>query len=291
MAAEIVQYPIVIGGTQTRVLEAGEGDRVLLFLHGLGARADRWRRNLLPMAAQGYRCIAIDLPGHGLASKGGDIPATVPALADFTARVAEALKVRDVVLVGTSLGGHILGQLALDSLEATSASAPPSLRPRGLMLIGSLGLFSLEPAVAAAICRSVQETTPDAIQRKIAFVMKIQDGITPGWLREEFMINNSAGARESFARLGAYLVDQPASDIIGTRLAAHSSELPLSLVWGALDEAVPVRIGQDAHRLLGLPEPFLIEGAGHAPYWECTDRFNPLLTTFAGRCFESAESA
>jgi len=291
MVAEIVQYPIVIGGIHTRVLEAGEGDRVLLFLHGLGARADRWRRNLLPMAAQGYRCIAIDLPGHGLAGKGTDIPATVPALADFTARAAEAMQVRDVVLVGTSLGGHILGQLALNSLEAAIATETPSLRPKGLMLIGSLGLFALEPAVAAAICRSVQETTPDAIRRKVAFVMKIQDGITPGWLREECLINNSVGARESFERLGAYLVDQPASDIIGTRLAASSSHLPLSLVWGALDEAVPVRIGQDAHHLLGLPEPLLIEGAGHAPYWECTDRFNPLLTAFAGSCFDSAGRA
>jgi pimeloyl-ACP methyl ester carboxylesterase len=288
MTAEIVQYPLAIGGMHTRVLEAGEGERVLLFVHGLGARADRWRRNLLPLAAQGYRCIAIDLPGHGLAAKGPDIPATVPALADFTARVAEVLQVRDVVLVGTSLGGHILGQLALQRLAQTVTPSTSGLQPRGLMLIGALGLFPLEPSVAAAICRSVKETSADAIQRKVAFVMKIQDGITPGWLREEYLINNSAGARESFERLGAYLVDQPALDIIGPRLAAPPRPLPLSVVWGALDEAVPVHIGQDGHRLLGLPEPMLIAGAGHAPYWECADVFNPLLTAFAGRCFESA---
>jgi pimeloyl-ACP methyl ester carboxylesterase len=119
----------------------------------------------------------------------------------------------------------------------------------------------------------------------VAFVMKVHDGITPGWLREEFMINNSAGAHESFERLGAYLVDQPASDIIGTRLAALRDSLPLSVVWGALDEAVPVQIGHDAHRVLGLPEPVLMEGAGHAPYWERDDLFNPLLSAFAGRCF------
>jgi pimeloyl-ACP methyl ester carboxylesterase len=153
----------------------------------------------------------------------------VPALADFTARVAEVLQVRDVVLVGTSLGGHILGQLALQRLAQTVTPSTSGLQPRGLMLIGALGLFPLEPSVAAAICRSVKETSADAIQRKVAFVMKIQDGITPGWLREEYLINNSAGARESFERLGAYLVDQPASDIIGPRLAAPA---PLASVGG-----------------------------------------------------------
>jgi 2-hydroxy-6-oxonona-2,4-dienedioate hydrolase len=284
MPAEIVQFPLTVGGTLTRVLEAGEGERALLFVHGLGARADRWRRNLAQMAAQGYRCIALDLPGHGLAGKGPDIPATVPALADFTAEAARALGLREVVLVGTSLGGHILGQLALDRLAAPEGSA--GLHPRGLMLIGTLGLFPLEPAVAAAIRRSVVETTVEAIRRKVAFVLKVQDHITPGWLREEFLMNNSAGAHESLQRLGDYLVAQPETHIIGPRLPAVARRMPLSVVWGALDEAVPVKIGHDAHRELGLPEPVLIDGAGHAPYWERDDLFNPLLKAFADQSFD-----
>jgi 2-hydroxy-6-oxonona-2,4-dienedioate hydrolase len=284
MPAEIVQFPLQVGSTHTRVLEAGEGERALLFVHGLGARADRWRRNLAQMAAQGYRCIALDLPGHGLAGKGPDIPATVPALADFTAEAARALGLRDVVLVGTSLGGHILGQLALERLAAPAGSA--GLKPRGLMLIGTLGLFPLEPSVAAAIRRSVVETSMEAIRRKVAFVLKVQDHITPGWLREEFLMNNSAGAHDSLQRLGDYLVAQPQAHIIGPRLHAVARQMPLSIVWGALDEAVPVKIGHDAHRELGLPAPVLIDGAGHAPYWERDDLFNPLLTAFAGQCFD-----
>lgn len=283
MPAEIVQFPLRVGSTPTRVLEAGEGERALLFVHGLGARADRWRRNLAQMAAQGYRCIALDLPGHGLAGKGPDIPATVPALADFTAEAAGALGLRDVVLVGTSLGGHILGQLALERLVAPAGSA--GLTPRGLMLIGTLGLFPLEPSVAAAIRRSVVETSMEAIRRKVAFVLRVQDHITPGWLREEFLMNNSAGAHDSLQRLGDYLVDQPKAHILGPRLHALAHQMPISIVWGALDEAVPVKIGHDAHRELGLPVPVLIDGAGHAPYWERDDLFNPLLTAFAKQSF------
>jgi len=282
MAAEIVEFPVVAGGVQTRVLEVGEGDRALLFVHGLGARADRWRRNMPVLAAQGWRCIALDLPGHGLATKGPGIPATVQALADFTGAVADELQLRDVVLVGTSLGGHILGRLALDRADAL---AHGGLRPMGLMMIGTLGLFPLDPAVAAAIRRSVTETSMEAIARKVAFVMKVRDGITPAWLREEYLINNSKGTHESLERLGDYLVRQPPADIVGPSLQALSQSLPIAVVWGADDQAVPVQIGWDAHHRLGLPAPTLIEGTGHAPYWERDEVFNPLLATFASRCF------
>ncbi len=62
----MIQYPLSIGGILTRVLEAGTGDEAIVFLHGLGARADRWRGTLQSFATQGFRCFAFDFPGHGL---------------------------------------------------------------------------------------------------------------------------------------------------------------------------------------------------------------------------------
>lgn len=278
MPAETVAYPLTAAGVRTRVLEAGEGERTLLFVHGLGARADRWRRNLGELADAGWRCLALDLPGHGFADKGPGLPATVRELSAWVAQAARELEVRDAVLVGTSLGAHVLGRAALDG----------AIPARGLMLVGPLGLFPLEPDVAAKIRASVVETSPEAIRRKIAFVMRIHDGITPGFLVEEHRINTSAGAHEAFKRLGDALVRQPAEEAIGAALAAAAARLPLSIVWGALDEAVPARIGEDAHRLLGLPAPVLIDGAGHAPYFERPDAFNRLLAGFAARAFGAA---
>ena len=65
MSADIISYPLEAGGVQTRVLECGTGGDTVVFMHGVGARADRWRSNLGPFAEAGYRCLAIDLPGHG----------------------------------------------------------------------------------------------------------------------------------------------------------------------------------------------------------------------------------
>ena len=102
------------------------------------------------------------------------------------------LQLEEVVLVGTSLGGHILGRLALDQLAGTAGDT--GLRPRGLMLIGSLGLFPLEAAVAAAIRRSVVETTMDAISRKVAFVT------TPSVPSEPMTTPSSASAERMLER-------------------------------------------------------------------------------------------
>lgn len=280
MATEIVAYPLTAAGVRTRVLEAGEGDRGVLFVHGLGARADRWRRNLGVLADAGLRCVAIDLPGHGFADKGAGLPATVPELAAWVGAAARELALGETVLVGTSLGAHVLARLALDG----------GVRARGLMLIGPLGLFPLEPEVAGRIRESVVETSLEAIRRKLAFVMKVHDGITPGFVHEEYRVNNSAGARVAFERLGDALVRQPASDAVGADLVGLAARLPLSIVWGAGDEAVPVRIGEDAHRRLGLPAPVLIDGAGHAPYFERPDLFDPLLAAFVARSFATGSS-
>ncbi len=42
----MISYPYGIGDVGIRVIEEGSGDRVALLLHGVGARADRWRHNV-----------------------------------------------------------------------------------------------------------------------------------------------------------------------------------------------------------------------------------------------------
>ena len=70
---------MALGPVTTRVLEAGQGDRVIVFVHGTGGRADRWSRNLDAFADAGFHAYAFDLPGHGFASKGADVACSVPA--------------------------------------------------------------------------------------------------------------------------------------------------------------------------------------------------------------------
>src|SRR5476651_553026 len=71
-----VRYVALPGGLTLRVAEAGDADAPpVLLLHGWGASMYMWRAWFAPLAAAGFRAIAVDLPGHGLSSK-PEAPAT-----------------------------------------------------------------------------------------------------------------------------------------------------------------------------------------------------------------------
>jgi pimeloyl-ACP methyl ester carboxylesterase len=83
-----------------------EGQRTLVFIHGLGSYLKFWRYQLDVFAAQGYRVIAVDLPGYGKSDKPASFPYTMEAMADAVREVVHTLGIQKPVLVGHSMGGQ-----------------------------------------------------------------------------------------------------------------------------------------------------------------------------------------
>jgi non-heme chloroperoxidase len=76
--------------------------RPVVFVHGWAVNSDVWQYQMVPLSAHA-RCIAYDKRGHGRSSdppRGYDYD----TLADDLASVLEQLDLRDVVLVGHSMG-------------------------------------------------------------------------------------------------------------------------------------------------------------------------------------------
>jgi len=90
--------------------DTGSGSAIL-FLHGLGLNRNFWSSTIAHLASN-YRCIAIDLPGHGESFE----IATNGSMTSYVAsvrKVIEKLNLRDVTLVGHSMGGQIATILSL----------------------------------------------------------------------------------------------------------------------------------------------------------------------------------
>jgi pimeloyl-ACP methyl ester carboxylesterase len=90
-------------GTKLFYRDWGRG-RPLLFVAPWALNSDYWEYQMAPLSTQGVRCVAYDRRGHGRSdepSHGYDLD----TLADDLAKVLDHLDLRDIVLIGHSMGG------------------------------------------------------------------------------------------------------------------------------------------------------------------------------------------
>lgn len=122
-------------GRTIRYYESGSVDNgpTLLFIHGLGNYAQVWFK-LMDQLKEKYRCIALDLPGHG------DSPETeqvknISSFAEVLEVFVAHLQLDDYLLVGHSMGG----------LTAMRALLRRNLSPVGLVLLAPAGFEIFSP--------------------------------------------------------------------------------------------------------------------------------------------------
>ena len=92
---------------------SGEGERVLVLMHGLLMNRHMYDHLAPEMASRGIRVITVDLLGHGASDKPHDMRAyNMTSFADQLAALIEALELDRPVVGGTSLGANVALELA-----------------------------------------------------------------------------------------------------------------------------------------------------------------------------------
>lgn len=137
-------------GLRLRTVESGAPDApTVLLLHGWGASVYMWRDWFAPLAASGYRALAVDLPGHGLSDKPevASLYHLVP-LMQVVRELLDVVQVGRVDVVAQSMAGTIalelllagesrIGRLAL--VNPAAFGVVPLLRSAPLMRFGFVG--------------------------------------------------------------------------------------------------------------------------------------------------------
>lgn len=129
----------------------------IVFIHGAVMTRAQWQPQVDRLVRAGYRCVAVDLPGHGtLAGQ----PFTLEGAADLVSDVVDRAAGGRAVLVGLSLGGYVAMAVAGRSPE----------RVRGLVLAGS----TREPAgpirAGFALMGWTLQLVPEALLRRLVAV-------------------------------------------------------------------------------------------------------------------------
>lgn len=117
---------VEVEGGRLHYLEAGPTGRepagTVVLLHGASANAADPMLALGRALAARYRVVAFDRPGHGWSDRIGGTGAASPVRqAALIAEGMRSLGIRNAIVVGHSLAGSIVPNLALDHREVTGA--------------------------------------------------------------------------------------------------------------------------------------------------------------------------
>lgn len=132
----------------------GDGPAVLL-VHGLASNAGFWRYNVPALAAEGFRVIAVDLPGYGKSDKAYGTPYGMGFYATTLDALLEKLGIASATVAGHSMGGQIAMTMVLQG----------STRVQRLILLSPAGIERFDDGegrwLAGAVTPAFVINTPE----------------------------------------------------------------------------------------------------------------------------------
>jgi pyruvate dehydrogenase E2 component (dihydrolipoamide acetyltransferase) len=242
----------VDGRTLTSAV-VGEGDDVIVLVHGYGGDKNSWQFVQEPIAG-GRTVYAIDLPGHGTSDKDvGD--ASVDFLARTVLGFLDQIEVRKAHLVGHSLGGAVV--------VAAAALAPE--RVRSLTLVAPAGFVSPPDTeylrgFSAAVSRR-------DLKPLLGHLFADDKYVTRQLVDDLLRYKRIDGVSAALEALVDTLLDGDQQAIDASKLL-ESVDLPTVIVWGAEDRILPVPEGAAIDQRAELR---VVAGAGHMVHVEKPD--------------------
>ncbi len=264
------EQQIIVSGQRLAFRQSEGTERPVIFVHGNSSSSRTWEPVFTSPFGQRFRCLAFDLPGHGNSAPAKDLADySLPGYAKLLTGFAAAQEATDAVVVGWSLGGHIV-------LEA----APHLGQAPGFVIFGTPPIatadqmgeaFLPNPAMATAFAPSATDDETRAYAEAFTAprsALNLDETVAD--------VRRTDGAAR--AGLGASLAEGRYADEIAIVTALAK---PLAILHGEGEQLI--NLGY--LRTLSVPtlwrgEIQLIPGAGHAPHLETPDQFTTLLDQF-----------
>lgn len=269
---------IEIHGMRQAVVDEGDGDEVLLLIHGMAGSAQTWRA-VLPQLAKKYRVIAPDLLGHGQSSK----PRTDYSLGAFAVGLRDLLDelgVESATVVGQSLGGGVAMQFLYQH--------PDYCRRLVLISSGGLGpdvglILRLLAAPGAEFVMPVIAPSPVLRAGNAVKSWLSSAGLRSPRGAEMWSAYSSFGdgeTRQAFLRTLRSVVDYRGQAVSALNRLNLREGLPILAIWGEQDNIIPVDHAYAA--LEARPDCRLevLPGVGHFAQVEAPDKVIDLLEEF-----------
>jgi pimeloyl-ACP methyl ester carboxylesterase len=277
--------PLVPVFDEARILDSHDGGTiytisrgtgpVVVFCHGVTLSSRVWAKQFDAFPSAGYRAVAFDSRGHG-ESRAGDTGHSLDNLADDLKTVLVELDLRDVVLVGHSMGGMTVQAFAIRHPDVVAD------RVAGLVLLStsSHNLVSDAKRVRGAL-EQVVNVGPDVAtfmrQRNLGLLLaRIGFGDDPNPSHVE-------ATREMLAACDKATTREAVSALLHLDLTEGLPKVhvPTLVVVGTADALTPPRDSLRIAELLPGARLVEYEGSGHMLMYERTEEVDALIMDFA----------
>ncbi|HEY4335795.1 MAG TPA: alpha/beta hydrolase [Puia sp.] len=245
-------------GVNIDYTDAGKGDTTLLFVHGWGINQTYWNAQVAFFSPR-YRVVTVDLPGFGQSGKNREDWGPLSFARDVDTVMAR-LNLKNVILVGHSMSGHIvlqsaidipgrvIGLVGVDNFKTVGQKQTPQAKKEFAAAIEKMK-HHFKPVVTDFFGKGLfSANTPDSIKKRVL---------------------NDAGNTDSV--LGVASIQQMGDFDEVQKLTM--AQRKLSLVNS--DYQPTDTTGLKAHHIPY--EIFIVHGTGHYPMIEKPDEFNARL--------------
>lgn len=258
-------------GTVLAHRDWGQGPTIV-FLSAWSFSADAWQYQMSPLSQQGFRCVTFDRRGHGRTADPGR-GYDYDTLADDVAAVMDTLDLRDVTLVGYSMGaGEAVRYL----------SRHGSKRVARLLLLAPITPFlartadnpeGVDPAIFERNRVNTMKDFPAALDA--GFPTFMADGASEpmkAWVKS-IMLGQS---------LNALMACNKAFTTTDFRPDVKAVTVPSLIIHGDADRsALPALTAKRTAALMPKAELRMYPGAPHGLVFTHTERLNADIAAFA----------
>ncbi len=257
-----------------RYQEYGSGKPVV-FIHGWPLTGDMFEYQMEQLSREGLRCIAYDRRGFGYSSKVGD-SYNYDTLADDLQAVLTELDLRDVTVVGFSMGGgevaRYIGKYGEDRLSAA-------------VLISSVTPYMLDTDDHEGVEWSVFQGMIDGMRKDRAdfFATWAKQfygiGLLSHPVSDAFLGWTQGMALSGSSRAGIdYITAFAKTDF---RPDLEKFTIPTLIIHGQDDKIVPIKVGGDAtHQLIPAATYHKYDDAPHGLFYTHRERLHRDILSF-----------
>jgi 2-hydroxy-6-oxonona-2,4-dienedioate hydrolase len=268
------------GGWRTRVIEAGDGEPVIM-MPGLTGHAEAFIRNVIPLARRGYHVYSIDMLGHGFSDKPPDVVYRTATFTSHLVRFLDAIEEPAAHLAGQSLGGWVAWRFALEHPERVQSLI--SLTGAGFLLDDEESRRKSEAVgkeVRDKTNRALAEPTRDRVRERLEWLMFDPKSVTDELVEARYQIFNLPDSKAVMQKMTEEFAGPGNSDSMLTERELAEIQHAALIVWTDHNPTTPAVVGERVAQIMPNARFAMVHEAGHWPMFEQPAIVNPLLGSF-----------